>query len=107
MAPDYISLLFVGYIPLRFYRVGTSFGNDSVWCVKTFRDITERNNDQIAELRHTAATVPQLPPICTNEEILNVLDDYNYKRHPNVLGTVCIIYNNLNLLKSLLLPLYF
>ncbi|ETE70822.1 putative protein C10orf82, partial [Ophiophagus hannah] len=73
------------YIPLRFYRVGTSFGNDSVWCVNTFRDITDRKNDQVAELRHTAATTPQLPPICPNEEILNVLDDYNYKHHPNVL----------------------
>ncbi|KAG8135582.1 hypothetical protein E2320_008595, partial [Naja naja] len=71
-----------------FYRVGTSFGNDSVWCVNTFRDITDRKNDQVAELRHTAATTPQLPPICPNEEILNVLDDYNYKHHPNVLGTV-------------------
>uniref|UniRef100_A0A8C6X7Z0 Sperm microtubule inner protein 5 n=1 Tax=Naja naja TaxID=35670 RepID=A0A8C6X7Z0_NAJNA len=79
---------YTGYIPLRFYRVGTSFGNDSVWCVNTFRDITDRKNDQVAELRHTAATTPQLPPICPNEEILNVLDDYNYKHHPNVLGPV-------------------
>ncbi|XP_025025767.1 uncharacterized protein C10orf82 homolog [Python bivittatus] len=79
---------YTGYIPLRFYRVGTSFGNDSVWCVNTFRDITERKSDQVAELRHTAATTPQLPPLCTNEEVLNVLDDYNYKHHPNVLGIV-------------------
>ncbi|XP_032080784.1 uncharacterized protein C10orf82 homolog [Thamnophis elegans] len=79
---------YTGYIPLRFYRVGTSYGNDSVWCVKTFRDITDRNNYQEAELRHTAAIAPQLPPIATNEEILNVLDDYNYKHHPNVLGPV-------------------
>ncbi|XP_016850617.2 sperm-associated microtubule inner protein 5 [Anolis carolinensis] len=79
---------YTGYIPLRFYRIGTRYGDDSVWCVNTFRDATQRRNDQMNELRCTAATVPQLPPICSNEDTLNVLDDYNYKHHPNVLGPV-------------------
>nr|XP_016850617.1 PREDICTED: uncharacterized protein C10orf82 homolog [Anolis carolinensis] len=84
---------YTGYIPLRFYRIGTRYGDDSVWCVNTFRDATQRRNDQMNELRCTAATVPQLPPICSNEDTLNVLDDYNYKHHPNVLGMVCITSN--------------
>uniref|UniRef100_A0A8D2KTX0 Chromosome 10 open reading frame 82 n=1 Tax=Varanus komodoensis TaxID=61221 RepID=A0A8D2KTX0_VARKO len=84
-------LLFLGYIPFRFYRIGSSFGNDSVWCVNAFRDATQRKTDQANELRCLAATAPQLPPLCSNEDIINVLDDYNYKRHPNVLGIVCLL----------------
>uniref|UniRef100_A0A8D0BHE3 Sperm microtubule inner protein 5 n=1 Tax=Salvator merianae TaxID=96440 RepID=A0A8D0BHE3_SALMN len=76
---------YTGYIPLRFYRIGTSFGNDSVWCVNAFRDATQKKTNQMDELRYTAATAPQLPPICSNEDVINVLDDYNYKHHPNVL----------------------
>ncbi|XP_053163161.1 uncharacterized protein C10orf82 homolog [Hemicordylus capensis] len=79
---------YTGYIPLRFYRIGTSFGNDSVWCVNAFRDATQRKHEDTNELRCAAATAPQLPPLCSNEEIINVLDDYNYKRHPTVLGPV-------------------
>ncbi|KAF7253247.1 hypothetical protein EYD10_01232 [Varanus komodoensis] len=79
---------YTGYIPFRFYRIGSSFGNDSVWCVNAFRDATQRKTDQANELRCLAATAPQLPPLCSNEDIINVLDDYNYKRHPNVLGPV-------------------
>ncbi|XP_060097532.1 sperm-associated microtubule inner protein 5 [Heteronotia binoei] len=79
---------YTGYIPLKFYRIGTSFGNDSVSCVNAFRDMTEKKNDQKDELRTIAATTPQLPPICSNEEIIGVLDDYNYKLHPYVLGPV-------------------
>jgi len=29
-----------------------------------------------------------LPPVCCNEDVLQVLYDYNYKHHPNRLGTV-------------------
>ncbi|XP_042311976.1 uncharacterized protein C10orf82 homolog [Sceloporus undulatus] len=79
---------YTGYIPLRYYRIGTSFGNDSVWCVNTFRDVTQRKSNQVNALRYAAATDPQLPPICSNEDVINVLDDYNYKHHPNVLGPV-------------------
>ncbi|XP_048360982.1 uncharacterized protein C10orf82 homolog [Sphaerodactylus townsendi] len=79
---------YTGYVPLRFYRIGTSFGNDSVWCVNEFRDIFGRKNDQKNELKTIAATTPQLPPICSNEEIIEVLDDYNYKHHPYMLGPV-------------------
>ncbi|XP_053245066.1 uncharacterized protein C10orf82 homolog [Podarcis raffonei] len=79
---------YTGYIPYRFYRIGTSFGNDSVWCVNAFREATQRKCDQMEELRLTAATAPQLPPLVSNEEIINVLDDYNSKHHPNVLGPV-------------------
>ncbi|XP_061493683.1 sperm-associated microtubule inner protein 5 [Rhineura floridana] len=79
---------YTGYIPLRFYQIGTSFGNDSVWCVNAFRDATKRKSDQTDEMRITAATAPQLPPLCSNEDIINVLDDYNCKRHPYVLGPV-------------------
>ncbi|XP_054839497.1 uncharacterized protein C10orf82 homolog [Eublepharis macularius] len=79
---------YTGYIPLRFYRIGTSFGNDSVWCVNAFRHTIGRKNNQQDELRTIAATAPQLPPICSNEEIIGVLDDYNYKHHPYVLGPV-------------------
>uniref|UniRef100_A0A8D2JCY3 Chromosome 10 open reading frame 82 n=1 Tax=Varanus komodoensis TaxID=61221 RepID=A0A8D2JCY3_VARKO len=72
----------------KFYRIGSSFGNDSVWCVNAFRDATQRKTDQANELRCLAATAPQLPPLCSNEDIINVLDDYNYKRHPNVLASL-------------------
>nr|XP_056706440.1 uncharacterized protein C10orf82 homolog [Euleptes europaea] len=83
LAPGY-----TGYLPLRFYRIGTSFGNDSVWCINAFRDVIGRKNEQKDELRTIAATAPQLPPICSNEEIIGVLDDYNYKHHPYMLGPV-------------------
>ncbi|KAJ7325236.1 hypothetical protein JRQ81_018256 [Phrynocephalus forsythii] len=79
---------YTGYIPLRFYRIGTSYGSDSVWCVNAFRDVTQKKSDQLNDLRCTAATAPRLPPICSNEEIINVLDDYNYNHHPNVVGPV-------------------
>nr|XP_020635633.1 uncharacterized protein C10orf82 homolog [Pogona vitticeps]XP_020635634.1 uncharacterized protein C10orf82 homolog [Pogona vitticeps]XP_020635635.1 uncharacterized protein C10orf82 homolog [Pogona vitticeps] len=79
---------YTGYIPLRFYRIGSSYGNDSVWCVNAFRETTQKKSDQMNELRCIAATAPRLPPICSNEEIINVLDDYNYKHHPNVVGPV-------------------
>ncbi|KAH0623717.1 hypothetical protein JD844_006797, partial [Phrynosoma platyrhinos] len=82
---------YTGYIPLRYYRIGTSFGNDSIWCVNTFRDATQRKNDQVNTLRYAAATEPQLPPISSNEDVINVLDDYNYKHHPNVLGMNAIL----------------
>ncbi|XP_066477553.1 sperm-associated microtubule inner protein 5 [Tiliqua scincoides] len=79
---------YTGYIPLRFYRIGTSFGSDSVYCVNAFRNATERKEQQTCELQHAAATTPQLPPLRSNEEMIDVLDDYNYKRHPYVLGPV-------------------
>lgn len=59
-----------------------------MWCVNAFRDATERKDAQTQELRCTAATAPPLPPICSNEGVIEVLDDYNHKRHPYVLGTV-------------------
>ncbi|KAJ6669040.1 hypothetical protein lerEdw1_007849 [Lerista edwardsae] len=79
---------YTGYIPLRFYRIGTSFGSDSVHCVNEFREAIDRKSQQMCELRHAAATAPPLPPICSNEEMIDILDDYNYKRHPYVLGPV-------------------
>ncbi|XP_062436368.1 sperm-associated microtubule inner protein 5 [Rhea pennata] len=55
-----------------------------------FCNTTQRRKDAKNELRRIAATTPQLPPICRNEDVLQVLYNYNYKHHPNRLGSVII-----------------
>ncbi|XP_025906482.1 uncharacterized protein C10orf82 homolog [Nothoprocta perdicaria] len=79
---------YTGHIPLKFCSIGTSYGGDAVVYVTLFRNATQRHREARNELRRRAATTPQLPPICCNEDVLQVLYDYNYKHHPNRLGTV-------------------
>ncbi|KAM8806083.1 sperm-associated microtubule inner protein 5 [Eudromia elegans] len=81
---------YTGHIPLAFGSIGSSYGRDSVVCTGLFRNTTRRRRDARNELWRGAATTPQLPPICCNDDVLQVLYDYNYKHHPNRLGTVLI-----------------
>uniref|UniRef100_A0A8C0IK19 Sperm microtubule inner protein 5 n=1 Tax=Chelonoidis abingdonii TaxID=106734 RepID=A0A8C0IK19_CHEAB len=50
--------------------------------------MVEISRDAQNELRYIAASTPKLPSICSNEDVLQALYDYNYKHHPYVLGTV-------------------
>uniref|UniRef100_A0A8C4JVA9 Chromosome 10 open reading frame 82 n=1 Tax=Dromaius novaehollandiae TaxID=8790 RepID=A0A8C4JVA9_DRONO len=84
----YFMLTVAGHVPLKFCSIGTSYGGDSVVYMTLFCNATQRRKDAKNELRCIAATTPQLPPICCNEDVLQVLYDYNYKHHPNRLGTV-------------------
>ncbi|TFK09852.1 potassium channel subfamily K member 16 [Platysternon megacephalum] len=79
---------YTGYVPQRFYRIGTTYGDDSMACMTSFHNATQRSRDAQNELRYIAATTPKLPSICSNEDVLQALYDYNYKHHPYVLGTV-------------------
>nr|XP_025039362.1 uncharacterized protein C10orf82 homolog isoform X1 [Pelodiscus sinensis] len=79
---------YTGYIPQRFYRIGTTYGDDSMACMTSFHSATQRNKETVDELKHIAATTPKLPPICSNEDVLQALYEYNYKHHPHVLGTI-------------------
>ncbi|XP_074855780.1 sperm-associated microtubule inner protein 5 [Carettochelys insculpta] len=79
---------YTGYIPQRFYRIGTTYGDDSKACMTSFHSASQRNRDKLDELRYIAANTPKLPFICSNEDVLQALHDYNYKHHPYMLGPV-------------------
>uniref|UniRef100_A0A8C3H7V0 Sperm-associated microtubule inner protein 5 domain-containing protein n=1 Tax=Chrysemys picta bellii TaxID=8478 RepID=A0A8C3H7V0_CHRPI len=72
----------------RFYRIGTTYGDDSMACMTLFHNATQRSRDAQNGLRYIAATTPKLPSICSNEDVLQALYDYNSKHHPYMLGTV-------------------
>uniref|UniRef100_A0A8C3FBB4 Uncharacterized protein n=1 Tax=Chrysemys picta bellii TaxID=8478 RepID=A0A8C3FBB4_CHRPI len=79
---------YTGYVPQRFYRIGTTYGDDSMACMTLFHNATQRSRDAQNGLRYIAATTPKLPSICSNEDVLQALYDYNSKHHPYMLGTV-------------------
>ncbi|XP_003755396.1 uncharacterized protein C10orf82 homolog [Sarcophilus harrisii] len=71
-----------GYVPVRLTRMGVSFNRDTSYCVKTFRNTTQRYKNQLDALRYHAATADQLKEICPKEPLLRMIHDYYARHHP-------------------------
>ncbi|XP_036590081.1 uncharacterized protein C10orf82 homolog [Trichosurus vulpecula] len=71
-----------GYIPLRISRMGASHKRDTNFCVRKFRDTTQRYKNQMDALRYQAATADKLQGVCSKETVLRMIHDYYLRNHP-------------------------
>ncbi|XP_072479663.1 sperm-associated microtubule inner protein 5 isoform X2 [Notamacropus eugenii] len=71
-----------GYIPLRLNRVGSSYNRDTSYCIKKFRDTTQKYKNQLEALRYHVATADKLKEISSKETVLRMIHDYYLRNHP-------------------------
>ncbi|XP_053439809.1 uncharacterized protein C10orf82 homolog [Nycticebus coucang] len=73
-----------GFIPYLSCQ-GTSTEDDTVHCLKTFQENTQRYKDQLEEFRCAVATAPKLKPVNSEETVLRALHEYYRQHHPTSL----------------------
>ncbi|XP_068953677.1 sperm-associated microtubule inner protein 5 [Petaurus breviceps papuanus] len=71
-----------GYIPLWIGRMGASYNRDTSYCIRKFRDTTQRYKNQLEALRYQVATADKLQEICSKETVLRMIHDYYLRHHP-------------------------
>ncbi|XP_020843818.1 sperm-associated microtubule inner protein 5 isoform X1 [Phascolarctos cinereus] len=71
-----------GYVPLRLSKMGNSYNSDTSYCIRKFRDTTQRHKNQLEALRYHTATADKLQEICSKETVLRMIHDYYVRCHP-------------------------